>query len=469
MTTPSDGKPNAAATLRRIRASLPDVLAARQLRAAERLIQEAEELDDDSRDLRELRAAILLDLQRPNEALDELNRAIELGGRTAHRLRLLASGYRELGDPERAVEAARNAAALSHGDPASQVLLSELELAAGNPPKAREAAEAAIRGAPQDGRGIAAIAAVEGAEGKHEEQIAHLSQAIAINPGNPRFETALGQALLDSGRRSEAVKHWVSVLARYPTYRPAAKALVDSVGKRLRSRRAAIVFAVAAAVYGLDVTLALSYGTKWDDAILAALRASVIAFVLAVVVSRVIDRWRWPPGFGLMLARAFRLVDEDDPKPAVRERVSRIALILMSIVLLLVAIGRIGTYEEVAAIVFIIVFGPAITLVVAQPRLVRRQLRNLARLKTVPFDPVICHCAGRTVVSGRHAIDYRARHLQPSGFDLIEGVEVLRCPVSKRSWLFFPERVGHENEVPILMRLSMDPVADPDLKAPGYL
>ncbi len=469
MTTLS-GAPTATERLRRIRACLPGVLAARQLRPAERLTNAAEELDEDSPDLRELRAAILLDLKRPDEALDEVILAIELGGRTARRLHLLAGAYRGLADPKRAVEAARDAAALSQGDPTSRVLLSELELAAGNLQNAREAAEAAIRAAPRDGRALAAIAAVEGEEGKHDEEIAHLNEAIAMSPGNPRLETALGRALLDSGRRREAVKQWGSVLARYPAYRPAARALVDSVGKRLRIRRAAIVFAVAAAVYGLDLTLALSYGTRWGGAILAALRVSMIAFVLAVVVSRMIDRWRWPPGFGLMLARAYRLVDEDDPKPATRNRAFRIALGLISIALLLVAIGRIGPHQAVAAEVFIVVFGPAIALVVAQPRLVRRQLRNLTRLRKVPFDPSICHCGGRTVVSGTDAIDYRARHLHPSGVEVIEGVEVLRCPATPTPWLFFPgETVGHEDGVPILVRLSGDPLADQELKAPGYL
>ena len=140
---------------------------------------------------------------------------------------------------------------------------------------------------------------------------------------------------------------------------------------------------------------------------------------------------------------------------------------MICIVLLLVAVDRIGTYEAVAAEVFIIIIGPAIALVVASPRLLRRQLRNLARLKTPSFDPLICHCVGRNVIGGRDAIDYRARHLQPSG-DLIEGVEVLRCPVSKRSWVFFPhEMVGQED--PVLIRLSVDPVADAGLELPGYL
>jgi hypothetical protein len=101
-----------------------------------------------SADLRDLHATLLLELERPVDALQGIERAIDAGGRAPFRLRVLAGARSKVGDFQGAMDAASEAAARAPSDVAGQLLLFESALRADDTAAALHAARTASSSPP---------------------------------------------------------------------------------------------------------------------------------------------------------------------------------------------------------------------------------------------------------------------------------------------------------------------------------
>jgi tetratricopeptide (TPR) repeat protein len=447
---------------------MPDVLSANELRTAEQLAARAQELDPASADLRDLHAALLLDLERPVDALLEIERAIDAGGRALFRLRVLAGARSKVGDFQGAMEAASEAAARAPSDVAGQLLLFESALRADDTAAALHAARTATQLAPDFAPALVAVAGVARAEGRDEDEIANLEHAVALAPADPAIGTALGDAYRRAGRTRDAHATWASVLAHSPQHRDAADAIVRSVGGLYQPRRMMLMFCLAAFAYGIALGVGVSYGTGWQDAILDALWVAGGAILAGLLVLRIYEGLAWPPGFRLMVHRAFYLSLVNKGKPTRRHATGRSALAVVLLVASLAVVWAIAPLIAVATEIFLLVLLPPIALSAATPRLLRRQTRRLSELRAVRVDPSICRCRSVPVMHGVDAKEYRIQHLEPAGGEVMEGMSVVRCPSTGTAWLSVRDDDGPSSESPVLIRLAQDPLRATE-EPTGYL
>ena len=75
-----------------------ELASAGQLELANWLLFQAEGLDEEKADVREIRAACLLDMGRPDEAAAAVEAALAIAGPTARRLYLLGTAQLALGE-----------------------------------------------------------------------------------------------------------------------------------------------------------------------------------------------------------------------------------------------------------------------------------------------------------------------------------------------------------------------------------
>jgi tetratricopeptide (TPR) repeat protein len=472
MSSISAGRHSATATtqmtLERIRACLPDVLSAGELWTAERLAARAQELDPSSTDLRDVRAALLLDLDRAADALQEIQHAIDLAGRTPFRLRILAKTRSKVGDFQGAMEAATEAAALVPSDVAGHLLVSEAALRAGEAAAAQDAAETALRLAPDFAPALAALAEVDRAEGNHENEIANLEHAVALAPADPGIGTALGYAYRRAGRKRDARAMWASVLARSPRHRGAAEAILRSIGGRHQLRRMILMFCGVAFAYGIALGVGVSRGTGWDGAISDAVWVAVYTSVAALIVVRICERLSWPPGFRLMVQRAiyFSVVNEQNPTRLRAPARSALAVILL--IALLAVVSAIAPPIALATEVFLIAPLFVGAVYVAGPRALRRQSRRLADLRGVRVDPSVCRCRSVRVLRKAEANEYLVHHLELASGEVMQGMSIVRCPSTAVRWLAVREGDDSSSGTSVLIRLAHDPLR-PAEEPTGYL
>jgi predicted Zn-dependent protease len=68
--------------------------------------------------------------------------------------------------------------------------------------------------------------------GQHAAAVAEYERVVARFPSQRVFRMNLGQALLQAGRRVEAVVQFQEVLTQYPQFRPALDALAAASRRR---------------------------------------------------------------------------------------------------------------------------------------------------------------------------------------------------------------------------------------------
>ena len=85
-----------------------------------------------------------------------------------------------------------------------------------------------------------------------------------------------------------------------------------------------------------------------------------------------------------------------------------------------------------------------------------------------PFDPSVCHCPVVLSVGPENAALYATRHLESTGRSLVQGVGILRCPVTDSPWLWFSQETPHLGVgVPCLVRVRPESIDPPEPDRPG--
>jgi hypothetical protein len=159
------------------------------------------------------------------------------------------------------------------------------------------------------------------------------------------------------------------------------------------------------------------------------------AILAGLLVLRIYEGLAWPPGFRLMVHRAFYLSLVNKGKSTRRRAAARSALAVILIVASLAVVWAIAPLLALATEIFLLVLLPPIALSVAAPRLLRRQSRRLSELRGVRVDPSICRCRSVRIMRAADANEFREDHLEPAGGDMMEGMSVVRCPSTGAAWL----------------------------------
>jgi tetratricopeptide (TPR) repeat protein len=328
-------------------------------------------------------------------------------------------------DPDRGVDA--------------RVLLGELHLRADNLEAARHAADSALRERPDSVDALLVRAAVAGAEGDREQRLALIERARKVDPDSPRVQTALGMALLNSGRRAEGQRAVASVLAKRPGDPMATRALLGSSFRTQRERR---------------VVLAVLFLTPLISALLDGLlpkpeesgpppRVFIIWFWLwaAVFIAiRIFDRVRTDRSVAAIKRTAHRHAMHGQPLlPTLRP----VRWILIGI------LAGLWVFFDLATLFMPSSDPTAIVLVVGLPGwgvlflsvlAWRRRREQLARGEPRRFDPASCHCHTVSKLGERRASAYIRRHLVFELAVLPREVDRYRCPLLETRWLYFSGR-----------------------------
>ena len=88
---------------------------------------------------------------------------------------------------------------------------------AGNLPAAEQAYRAVLRSAPQNADALSLLGVVLEAQGRGDEALAYIRQAIALDPQAPLFRVHLGNVLLSVGHATAAVEAFKSATRMQPT------------------------------------------------------------------------------------------------------------------------------------------------------------------------------------------------------------------------------------------------------------
>jgi cellulose synthase operon protein C len=113
---------------------------------------------------------------------------------------LLASVYREAGDPKKAQEALRGALALDKTDPAANHALAQMALAANDIAGARKFYDTALAGHPDSLSTLIELAMLDAREGNETALVAHLEQARAVDAAALQPRLLLARFYLGKGK-----------------------------------------------------------------------------------------------------------------------------------------------------------------------------------------------------------------------------------------------------------------------------
>ena len=176
---------------------------------AERAAAEARAHYPDDAELARLHAVSLMQLQRPVDALKELERAAELAPHSIEVQCNLGSARVATGDADGAIEFLRAALRQSPGHPAILLTLGNALMAAARFQHARESYAMATHGAPAHPGLRLNLAAAELELGNVDQAKVHAEEALNLHP---RFDAAYalrGRILQTQGNGSEATKDWL--------------------------------------------------------------------------------------------------------------------------------------------------------------------------------------------------------------------------------------------------------------------
>jgi len=446
-----------------------ELASAGQLELANWLLFQAEGLDEEKADVREIRAACLLDMGRPDEAAAAVEAALAIAGPTARRLYLLGTAQLALGEIEAGLQIAQEASILAPHDPRMHVLRSRAELATGNLSAARTAADAALKADPNYAPCYVAVAQVARAEGRLGERVSDLTQAVALFPQSLQLRTLLGEALQADGRTREAQLCWADILSRDETNRQAAKVLAQSVGgwKRWRLASLIVVLLLPSVLYSAVITYLVAKGNALEDATFSGWLIAVGAYVAGKLFLKLLKERRWSAQLRPVVERALNVAQDADAQPLqvdVAAFAGMIALVTAPGVLLQDA--EVG--GSAATVFGLFYLGPIFLIALLRGLRSREQAR--ADEFRMPFDASVCHCASLNFLSDEEAIAYVESHLAEPVGTLLPDVDVFRCGRTGRHWLLIWKAQAPDLEgvaLPALFAVSGSPLEEQEERQSG--
>jgi len=166
----------------------------------------AHELDPDDTRIQQNLASLMMQIGAPFDALNYLSSVLENDPKNTAARSMLASVYHELSDHESGFEHAKNAYLANPRDPVVLSAYAQSLCHVGRAEEAGEAADKALKLAPDllpaaEARAIASIQS-----GAPHEGVTLLSDLLKKNASNPHLCLALARAMLRSGKTDEAIR-----------------------------------------------------------------------------------------------------------------------------------------------------------------------------------------------------------------------------------------------------------------------
>jgi Flp pilus assembly protein TadD len=417
------------------------------------LFDEAGSLEPETGEFHAGRIACLLDAQRPEAALEELQRLDSLATIVPRRSTLLAATLMDVGRADEALPIARSAVGENPSDAQAHLVLAQAEMAGGHLESAASAAEESVRLEPLVPQTHLARAQIASQLNRPEDAIRSLRRAAALDPENPDLRTALASSLLHTGEREEAQRHLVQVVARHPHHAAAEQALLSShLSARPGPPRWLVLFLGLLPLIGGGIGLAVGTVTgQLPDAMWAGL----LPGILIQQIGFLLIRRQTPPEVADWIRHTKRRVHRRATTPLLRmlPGLSLTALVLSVLLAILTLPGTpAGQVMGFAFLLFCFFMVLAIVIFGARSR--ARHSAPPEPPKPV-LDTSVCNCPHVRYVEGHAAEQYATDHLKSSGRRLMAGVGILECPVLGTPWLWFSEDVGAEAQVlPALLRVS---------------
>jgi predicted Zn-dependent protease len=213
-----------------------------ELERAERALARAVELSPDHvKGLINL-ARVLLDRDRPEDALARVEKAVELDAESPDAWRVMGNALSDMGENDESIEAYRNALSLDGKDVWSM-----------------------------NNMGLVLIR-----QGRHQEALPPLARATALAPKTALFQNNLGVALERSGYPSEAAVAFRAALEAQPEFAKAQVSLVRVEAVRRTGTEPALDLAALAASFAEDVASWQHVATLTTDTIASALDSTGI-------------------------------------------------------------------------------------------------------------------------------------------------------------------------------------------------
>ena len=182
------------------------------------------------------RAAALLDLRRPQEAIEHLRRAQTVAPDLPELHAMTGLAYLQLGDFAQALTAGQ--AAVIHGPEHEwgHRICSVALVRLGHPVQAKQAALEAARLAPEAAAAHIVLASALQANGDHGGAVAAARRAIELDPHDVDAHSTLGEIMFEQDRPDDAIPAYERALALDPED---ADALNNLAVARLRAHRRA--------------------------------------------------------------------------------------------------------------------------------------------------------------------------------------------------------------------------------------
>jgi arylsulfatase A-like enzyme/predicted Zn-dependent protease len=226
-------------------------------------------------DLRLQRAMATLAAGRPDEALAQTQTLLRSDEQLPGTWLFLAEIWQYKGDLDRARQALSSEADRWPDDPLPLLRLGELEAQAGRPDAAAAAYRRALARDPHHAEALTALSMVLAGEGEAEQAAALLDRALAADPTNPRACRRQGILLQEEGRQEEAAR-WFATASREDPADPLAATLLgvaylelDRQEEALAALRAAVATGRAPQETYVNLGVALSRQGLYDEAIAA--------------------------------------------------------------------------------------------------------------------------------------------------------------------------------------------------------
>jgi len=162
------------------------------------------------------RARLYLDSGQPTQALDDINRALDLQGTVGNYFQVKALALRALNRTPEALEAARQVEILEAGTPELYVLLGDLYQQTGQFGPARTYLDRALQATPFNGDAYFFTALVTAKTGDTTQALPQFRQALTLNPGYVATYQQLAGIYNSLGDTPSAVEIAERGLQRFP-------------------------------------------------------------------------------------------------------------------------------------------------------------------------------------------------------------------------------------------------------------